>query len=74
MDSLEAAVWSLLMTNTFRDASLCAVNLGKDTDTVGAIACGLAGLYYGYQAIPDKWMEKIQRGDEIENMCSEIVK
>lgn len=70
VDSLEAAVWSLLVTNTFRDAALCAVNLGKDTDTVGAIACGLAGLYYGYQAIPDGWLEKIQLRDEIEKMCS----
>ena len=74
VDSLEAAVWSLLITNTFRDAALCAVNLGKDTDTVGAITCGLAGLYYGYQEIPDEWLEKIQCRDEIENMCSEIVK
>ena len=27
---------------------LKAVNLGDDTDTVAAIAGGLAGLYYGY--------------------------
>lgn len=72
VDSLEAAVWSLLVTNTFRDAALCAVNLGKDTDTVGAIACGLAGLYYGYQAIPSEWLDKIQRRNEIEKMCSKI--
>lgn len=74
VDSLEAAVWSILVTNTFRDAALRAVNLGKDTDTVGAIACGLAGLYYGYQAIPDGWLDKIQRRDEIEKMCSKIEK
>ncbi len=72
VDSLEAALWSILVTNTFRDAALCAVNLGKDTDTVGAIACGLAGLYYGYQAIPNDWMEKIQCREKIEKMCSKL--
>ena len=35
-DTLEAAVWSLANTSCFRDALIKAVNLGDDTDTVGA--------------------------------------
>ena len=69
VDTLEAAVWSLLKTGTFRDALLVAVNLGDDTDTVGAICGGLAGLYYGYDEIPDDWLAVIQRRDWIENLC-----
>lgn len=69
VDSLEAAVWSLLKTTSFKEAALCAVNLGEDTDTVGAIACGLAGLYYGYEGIPNEWVEKIQCKDEIKKVC-----
>lgn len=69
VDSLEAAIWSLLNGVTFKETALRAVNLGKDTDTVGAIACGLAGLYYGYEAIPDDWLEKIQCRHEIEGKC-----
>lgn len=30
-----------------------AANLGHDTDTVGAAAGGLAGIIYGYEAIPE---------------------
>ncbi|MBQ9168768.1 MAG: ADP-ribosylglycohydrolase family protein [Oscillospiraceae bacterium] len=45
VDALEAAVWSLITTDRFDQALLKAVNLGDDTDTVGAIAGGLAGLY-----------------------------
>lgn len=69
VDTLEAAVWSLLKTNTFRDALLTAVNLGKDTDTVGAICGGLAGLFYGYEEIPEDWLAVIQRREWIENLC-----
>lgn len=72
VDSIEAAVWCLLKTNSLKECLLKAVNLGRDTDTVAAIAGGLAGLYYGYQAIPNEWMEKIQRREEIEKMCSKL--
>ncbi len=69
VDSLEAAVWSFLKGTTFEEVALVAVNLGKDTDTVGAIACGLAGVYYGYEGIPKKWLEKIQQRNKIEEKC-----
>ena len=42
----------------FEDAVVRAVNLGGDADTIGAIAGGLAGVYWGYGAIPDRWLEK----------------
>jgi tyrosine-protein phosphatase YwqE/ADP-ribosylglycohydrolase len=71
IDSLEAAVWCLITTDTFRDCLLKAVNLGDDTDTVAAIAGGLAGLYYGYENIPEEWLCEIQRRDWIEKMCAE---
>ena len=65
IDTLEAALWSFLNSKTFRDAVLTAVNLGGDTDTIGAVAGGLAGIYYGYSAIPESWVKKIARIDEI---------
>ena len=69
VDALEAAVWSLANTDSFADALLKAVNLGDDTDTVGAIAGGLAGLYYGYEAIPEAWLAALQRREWIEALC-----
>ena len=69
VDSIEAAVWSLITTGSFKDCELKAVNLGGDTDTIAAIAGGLAGLYYGYDAIPTDWLAVIQRREWIEEMC-----
>lgn len=60
-DSLEAALWCFLNTISYRDCVLLAVNLGGDTDTIAAIAGGLAGLYYGIggkHGIPNEWVRK----------------
>ncbi len=70
VDSLEAAIWCLITTESFRECLLKAVNLGDDTDTIGAIAGGLAALYYGYDSIPEEWITVIQRRDMIEEMCT----
>ena len=69
VDSLEAAVWSLITTDSYKDAMLRAVNLGEDTDTIAAIAGGLAGVYYGYESIPEGWLQKIQKREWIEELC-----
>ncbi len=71
MDTIEAAVWSLITTTTYRDCLIRAVNLGDDADTVGAVAGGLAGLYYGYDNIPSSWLNALQRRDWLEEMCAE---
>ena len=58
--SLEAALWCLLNTTDYRSLALKAVNLGRDTDTVGAIAGGLGGLAYGLESIPSEWIGALQ--------------
>ena len=65
-DTLEAAIWSLATTSCFRDALIKAVNLGDDTDTVGAVTGGLAGIIYGYESIPKEWLEVLRRKDLID--------
>ncbi len=75
VDTLEAAVWSLVNTDSFESALLKAVNLGNDSDTVGAIAGGLAGLGYGcggLRGIPQKWFDAIQKKDWIADLCEAV--
>jgi len=63
--TLEAALWSFIGSSNFKDAVLKAINLGHDTDTLGAITGSLAGIYYGFHSIPQDWIEKIAKKDEI---------
>ena len=74
VDTLEAAVWCLVNEGSFTDTLLRAVNLGDDSDTVGAVCGGLAGLYYGIggdKGIPYKWIDTLQKKNLVEVMCTE---
>ena len=69
VDSLEAAVWSLITTDTVEECLLKVVNLGDDSDTIGAIAGGLAVLFYGYDSVPKEWRMQIIKETEIVALC-----
>ncbi len=69
VDSFEAAIWALITTDSYRNAMIKCVNLGDDTDTIAAIAGGLAGLYYGYESIPEEWLSVLRKRDWLEDMC-----
>lgn len=71
MDTLEAAVWCLITEDNYERTILEAVNLGLDTDTIAAVAGGLAGLYYGYEGIPEEWIQNIKKKDIIEECLYE---
>ena len=70
--TLEASMWSFLTTNSYVDAVLKAVNLGNDTDTTGCVTGGLAGLYYGLEAIPESWGDAIARKQDIFDLATRL--
>lgn len=72
--TLEAVYWSLLNSTSYYETIFNAVHLGSDTDTVGAIAGGLAGLYYEKLNIPEDWMELIPKHEEIDTLLNRFVK
>lgn len=63
VDTLEASVWCFMKSDNFRDCIVGAINLGEDTDTIGGIAGGLAGIYYGYNSIPTDWLNDLVKLD-----------
>lgn len=72
VDTLEAAIWCLLTTNSYKECVLKAVNLGDDTDTTGAVAGGLAGIYYGAKNIPQDWLGTILKRNYIKSLCDSL--
>lgn len=69
LDTLQAALWCLLGTESYGECCLRAVNLGRDTDTTAAVAGALAGLWYGAEAIPAEWLAVLARREELRTLC-----
>ena len=74
IDTLIAAIWMLLHGKNYRETLLAAVNLGEDTDSIGAVTGGLAGLAFGYDDIPADWIGKIARKADIEDLTLRFTK
>ncbi|MEN6341585.1 MAG: ADP-ribosylglycohydrolase family protein [Methanospirillum sp.] len=63
LDALElahAAVAVFMTTSTFAGAVEAAVNMGGDSDTLGAVTGALAGASYGVGAIPEEWLAPLE--------------
>lgn len=72
LHSLEASLWCFLNSESYSEAVLKAVNLGEDTDTTGAITGGIAGIYYGFENIPEDWIDVLVRKEDIEELCIKL--
>ncbi len=72
VETLEATLWCLLNTDNYRDCVLKAINFGHDTDTTAAVVGGLAGLAYGFDGIPQGWIENLAGKRIIEKCCESL--
>ena len=71
--SLEAALQAFHTSESFEECVLKAVNLGDDSDTTGAVAGQMAGAYWGYSGIPQKFIDGLAKKDMIEKYLNPIL-
>ncbi|MDZ7813754.1 MAG: ADP-ribosylglycohydrolase family protein [Ideonella sp.] len=69
VESLEAALWCIATTTSFKEAVLKAANLGDDADTTAAIAGQIAGALYGVQDIPQHWIDQLYMVEDLSAMA-----
>lgn len=75
LESLPFALYAFLKTpDDFNKVLLDGVNFSHDSDTVGSIACGLAGGYNGRCVVGAKFTNTLERRDDIEKMAERISK
>ena len=68
-----ASAWdSIARTTNFEDAVVHAINKGGDADTVGAVTGMIAGRIYGYSTIPQRWLDKLVKHDELLSMAEDL--
>ena len=70
---LRLAVHGLLDFPSFKDATLAIANMGGDSDTNAAIYGQLGGAFYGVEAIPASWRERVYLGEEIDQLARDLV-
>ncbi len=76
-NSVPTAVYSFLaFPDNFEEALIYAVNLGGDTDTIGAMTGAISGAYHGIRGIPLHWLEDLEEGPKghsyIEKLAREL--
>jgi len=74
VDTLEASIWCTLMSDSYEQSVVTAVNLGYDTDTIGAITGALNGIIYGEESIPKRWVDKLKKRDYLEQISQGFIK
>lgn len=62
----------LMVGSDYADVVQRAANLGGDSDTIGAIAGGLAGIHCGYGGIPARYAEAILIRDRLDVAASDL--
>lgn len=58
---------------SFEEALITAVNLGGDTDTIGAMVGALAGARFGLTAIPSSWLDELQATGTLMSRIDHVV-
>lgn len=74
-ESMPFAVYSFLkFPKSFEECLFCATLNGGDRDTLGAMACAVSGAYLGIDAIPNKWVERLENRETIEHLAISLAK
>ncbi len=72
-EAIAIAVYCALKTpDNFEQAVKTAVNHDGDSDSTGAITGNIMGIYLGQSAIPEKWKQRIELGNELKIISSDL--
>src|SRR4051794_16149928 len=63
---IPTCLYLLMTTDSFEEAAVDVINLGGDADTTGAILGAMAGVHYGVESIPPRWLGRLQNREAID--------
>ena len=75
VETLQTVFHYLFTTAGFEECLTGVVNQGGDADTTGSIAGMIAGAFYGIDAIPPRWLKKLNKHvrAEVEQQAQRLV-
>ena len=74
VSTLDAALWAFENSKSFEEGMILAVNLGGDADSIGAVYGQLAGAWYGFSQIPERWINSIKDQGKIDQLIDSFIK
>lgn len=72
--ALAVGLAAYFTADSFEAGLVWAVNLGGDCDTNGSVAGALLGARFGASAIPARWLEALERREDLEVLHGHLVK
>lgn len=69
---MAAALWPIWHCNSAEETLHKVIDAGGDADTNGAVAMGLAGLKYGYDALPEE-VRQLPKYNELEEIADQFI-
>lgn len=72
VDTLEAVLWCFMRNDSYDESIIEAINLGNDTDTIGALVGGLSGIYYSFYSINKEWINTLKKKEYLFKLCDEF--
>ncbi|MFC4990050.1 ADP-ribosylglycohydrolase family protein [Saliphagus infecundisoli] len=71
--TLQAGLYHGLTADSAEEAIVNAVMMGGDTDTIGAVAGAVAGTRFGVDALPERWLDSLAVGNELDTLASQLL-
>jgi ADP-ribosylglycohydrolase len=71
-EALAIGLYAALASQSFEEAVLRAVNHGGDSDSTGLVAGNLMGALHGVEAIPARWLARVELAVVIERIANEL--
>lgn len=74
LDCMELTMYAIYNFDNFIDGLIYLVQLGNDSDTIGAIYGQLAGAIYGFESIDKYYFNKLMKKDELLYIFNKLIK
>jgi ADP-ribosyl-[dinitrogen reductase] hydrolase len=72
VDTLQTGLSVGLTADSAEEGIVEAVNLGGDTDTIGAVTGAVVGARFGAAALPERWLSVLDRADELRELGEQL--
>ncbi|KAF0134007.1 MAG: ADP-ribosylglycohydrolase [Candidatus Saganbacteria bacterium] len=64
----------LKFLDSFKEALVHSVSYGGDADTIGTIVGAISGAYHGIEAIPQEWVNGVEKSEELLKKAEQLYK